>query len=312
MAARRRVILAGASRASSTLVRVRLSPRTLIALAGGCAVAFLVLLLLAYAVGPAHEVDASALSGFVALNRDSSLHLGRFGHYGDPASVGILGIAIAALALARGRPRVALAVVVLIAVTSVSSQVLKVLLEHPRPSDLDGATGVDPASFPSGHSTAAMTLALAFVMAAPVRLRPLAGLLGVGFALTVGLAVMVDGGHFPSDVLGGYLLASGTTLLIAAAVRWADVRWPVRSRAGAAAAALRGRIGRVAALRPGALALACAFLAGLAGLAVLLTKLPAAVGYAECHTASVVVAGGLSASALALMGLVTATFAQRP
>ena len=282
------------------------------ALAGGCAVAFLVLLFVAYAVGRARWLDASALSGFVALNRDSAFHLGRFGHYGDPASVGMLGIAIAALALARGRPRVALAVVVLLAVTSVSSQVLKLLLEHPRPSDLEGATGVDPASFPSGHSTAAMSLALALVMAAPARLRPLAGLLGVGFALTVGMAVMVDGGHYPSDVLGGYLLASGTTLLIAAAVRSADGRWPVRSRGPAISAALRGRMGRVGAMRPGALALGGAFIAGLAGLGVLVTKLPAAVAYAECHTASVVVAGGLSASAIALMGLVTATFARRP
>ena len=291
---------------------MRPSPRALVALAGGCAVAFSLLLLLAYAVGPARWLDASALSGFVSLNRDTALHFGRFAHFGDPSSVGALAIAIAALALARGRPRVALAVVVLLAITSVSSQVLKVLLEHPRPSDLDGATGVDPASFPSGHSTAAMSLALALVMAAPARLRPLAGLLGAGFALAVGLSVMVDGGHYPSDVLGGYLLASGTTFLVAAALRWADARWRVRSRGGATSAALRRRIGGVAALRPGALALGGAFVAGLAGLAVLSTKLPAAVAYAECHTASVVVGGALSASAIALMGLVTATFARRP
>jgi len=292
---------------------VRLGPRALLALAGACALVFVLDLVAAYLVGPARYVDAAALDGFVSFDHARMLGLaGHVAHLGDPGSVALLGLGIAALALGRGRPRVALAVVSLLAATSVSSQVLKALLEHPRPSEFSDVAKVGAAAFPSGHATAAMAVGLALVMAAPARVRPLAAFVGVGLALIVGFAVLVDGGHFPSDVLGGYLLAAGWTFAVAAAVRWTDLRWPQRSGRSAAATAIRRAVEGAAALGLGALAVAAALLAGLTALAFVVTRLPDALGYADRHTSTVVVAAGLAVAAIGLTVLVTAGLARRP
>jgi membrane-associated phospholipid phosphatase len=269
-------------------------------------------LVAAYTIDPAQYVDAAALDGFVSFDH-ARLEALAFdvAHLGNPAAVGLIGLGIGTLALARGRPRVALAVVALLAATSISSQVLKALLAHPRPSEFSDVAKVNAAAFPSGHATAAMAIALALVMATPARLRPLAAFVGVGFALVVGFAVLVDGGHFPSDVLGGYLLAAGWTFVIAAAVRLADLRWPERSGRGAAAATLRGAAEGVAALGLGALALGGTLLVGLVAVSVVV-GFPDAIGYADRHTSSVVVATGLALGAVALTVLVTAALARRP
>lgn len=81
-------------------------------------------------------------------------------------------LVLAALAVVRGRPRVALLVLVFIAATSVSGQLLKELLAHPRPQPAGANLGLGPEAFPSGHATAVMSLALACVLAAPRRARP--------------------------------------------------------------------------------------------------------------------------------------------
>jgi membrane-associated phospholipid phosphatase len=290
-----------------------IGPRQLLALAAGCGVAFVVVLALAYDSEGVRWLDASALSGLVALQQ-SGLDpiLERVVRLGDPGPVGLLAFAIASLALARGRPRVALGVVVLLAATSVSSQVLKALLAHPRPNGFSGAGGVDAAAFPSGHTTAAMSLALALVMASPARLRPLAALVGAGFAIAVPMAVIVDGGHFPSDALGGYLLASGSALVVVAGLRWADARWPERSGRGAVAAVVREVAEGAAAVGLGALALGGALATVLAGAAVLGARLPEAVGYADRHTAAVIAATTVIACGVGLTALVTAALARRP
>ena len=93
--------------------------------------------------------------------------------------------------------------VFLIGVTSVSSQLLKAVLAYPRyEGDAIGGAQVAPEAFPSGHSTAAMALALCLVLVAPRALRPLAALVGAVFALGVAFSVIALGWHFPSDAVG--------------------------------------------------------------------------------------------------------------
>ena len=106
-----------------------LEPRTLLRAAGWCAGVFVVLLVIAYSSDRARWLDASALQGFLGLQRPNVTPLTTFlSSLGDPVWVGLIGCGIALLALARGRPRVALFVLALLAVTSVSSQLLKTLL----------------------------------------------------------------------------------------------------------------------------------------------------------------------------------------
>ena len=112
---------------------------------------------------------------------------------------------------------------------SMEHDLLKMLLAHPRyPSSLHYPVG--PEALPSGHATAAMSLAMAGVLAAPRRGRLAAAVIGSALALGVGAAVIVVHWHYPSDVVAGYLLATGWALTVVAGLYEADRRFPARNR----------------------------------------------------------------------------------
>jgi membrane-associated phospholipid phosphatase len=272
--------------------------KTLLAMTLGCAGLFALVVVGAYAWGPTASLDEAGFNGFGDLRGGSLGHLAwRLIDFGHPPQVALITLALAAVCLVRGRPRVALAVVGLVAATSVSSELLKLLLAHPRyPSSLHYPVG--PEALPSGHATAAMSLAMAGVLAAPRRGRLAAAVIGSALALGVGAGVIVVGWHFPSDVIAGYLLATGWALTFVALLYEADRRFPARDRwAGSAVA----RVGdRVAA---GGLALVAA---GIAIVGVLVAAGSAladpghAAEFARCNTSLVVVASGIASAAVVL------------
>ena len=98
-----------------------------------------------------------------------------------------------------------------------TAETLKPLLAHPHLQV--GAVHVGAASWPSGHSTAALALVLCAVLVAPARLRPLVAAAGAVFAVAVGGFLLILAWHMPSDVLGGYLVATLWTALAVAALR---------------------------------------------------------------------------------------------
>ncbi len=87
-----------------------------------------------------------------------------------------------------------------------------------------GVSEITAASWPSGHATAATVLALCAVLVAPRRVRPLVAVLGATFAAAVGVSLLILAWHLPSDVLGGYLLATLWMALVLAGLRIADAR----------------------------------------------------------------------------------------
>ena len=129
----------------------------------------------------------------------------------------------------------AVLVALLVGLTSVSSQLLKALLAYPRSDELINGARVTAEAFPSGHATAAMSLAIALVLVVSPRLRPLAALVGAALALGVSFSVVSMGWHFPSDVIGGFLLATGWTLVLLAGLRALEARYPERAGRGALA-----------------------------------------------------------------------------
>ena len=177
---------------------------------------------------------------------------------------------------------------------NVTTQLLKPLLAVHRPGLVEGLPS-PPAgsSWPSGHATAAMALALCCVLAAPGRLRPFVAALGAAFAVAVSYSFLTLEWHYPSDVFGGFLVAAIWTLLGVAAVSAADAR---RARSGEAVAQ---RLTVREALGPPAAALIGAVL--LAGL-VVLARPSEVVAYARLHEAFV-----LGAVAIAATGLAFAT-----
>ncbi len=157
----------------------------------------------------------------------------------DPNPYVYLALVPVAVAVLRGRPRSALAVVAIILGANVTTELLKHVLAEPSLPFMPAP------SWPSGHSTAVMSLALASVLAAPTRLRPVAAALGASLAIAVGYSVIATGMHYPSDVVGGFLVAATWTLTavagLLAAERWRpsssprrgsdlDARGPGRSR----------------------------------------------------------------------------------
>jgi membrane-associated phospholipid phosphatase len=284
--------------------------RTLLLGVAGCAALFAVILVLAYGFPAARELDAKALEGFLGLQRpvvdgftENMVKLG------DPPVVGLVGLLLATIALLRGRPRVALAVIVLLAATSVSSQVLKALLAYPRYPGQVGLAHITPAAFPSGHSTAVMTLAIATVMVVPARLRSLAALVGVGVALAVGISVVLQGWHFPSDVAGGFLLATGWGLAVVAALRVTELRWPERTGRGRLATGVRRTTETVTGLGLAAIALAGVML-GLVAVVLALAKVDLG-DFVRGHTAALLVGAALLVLALVLVAGFVAGVSQR-
>lgn len=278
-------------------------PGTWLLAALGCLGALAITGVLAYLVPIAHWHDSATLQGFVALNEPQRTELiQRIAHLADPVPYGLAGLALAAWAAARRRPRTSAAVLAVLVLTGLTSQTLKPLLAQPRYDEWLGGGQIAAASWPSGHATAAMTLALLAVLAAPPRWRPTAAAVGGAFAVAVSYAILALGWHFPSDVLGGYLVAGFWTALAGAALTGAARRWPQPHDLR-----LREPVPGALQLAP---AVALAVLAALAALAVVVDRPRAVQSFAAEHTNFVVGAAAIAVLAVALAA--AAVVASRP
>jgi membrane-associated phospholipid phosphatase len=196
-----------------------------------CLVALAALAVLERGVDAVRVRDAAVLQGFVALDRPRVHPLVvAIVHLGDPVPYALAGLVLVVVALLRRRPWRAAAVPLLLMVTGATTQVLKHAFAAPRPdtSWLDDRIG--NASWPSGHSTAAMTLALCAVLVAPRALRAVTALVAGALAVGVGYGVLVLHWHYPSDVLGGFLVAGLWASLAVAALRLVERDTPAPAR----------------------------------------------------------------------------------
>jgi membrane-associated phospholipid phosphatase len=190
-----------------------------------CAGALVVLVVLAYGFGPAESLDARILIHAEALPFTTTYETAHsFARLADPAPLLVMLAGVVLLALSRGGKREAAAAVAVVVGANVTTQLLKGLLAHPRTQVYGEPAAVWSDAFPSGHATAAASIALALVLAAPRRWRPLAGFVGAGFALAVGVAVVVMQWHFASDVAGAFLVVAcwGFATLAALRLRRSD------------------------------------------------------------------------------------------
>jgi membrane-associated phospholipid phosphatase len=268
------------------------------------AVAGLVLVrLVAFGVHAVHHADALTLHGFMSLDRPSTHPLVRaVAHVADPASYGLLGALLIGIALAQGRVRVAVAAAAVLLGTAVTTDyALKPLLAAHRYDAVLGFRQVPDASFPSGHATASMALALCAILVASPRVRPYVAALGAAFAIAVSYSFLTLGWHYPSDVLGGYLVAGAWTGLAVAVLRFAAARWP--ERAGRHAA---GRLLSRVQLR--ALVVTAAILALCAVVAVAAVAPHRALDFLRVHTIFAVGAGAIALASLAVAGVLAAIF----
>lgn len=289
-----------------------LTPRALLIAAAFMAAAFAALLLLAYWSPGARWLDAAALDGFLELRGPGVRSVTeRLVKLGNPLPFALIGCVLAAVAVARGRLRMAVVVIALLALTSVSSQLLKALLAYPRADAKIADAHIDPAAFPSGHATAAMTLAIALILVMPARLRLPAGMVGAGIALGVSFSIVSLGWHLPSDAVGGFLLATGWALVLLAALRAAEAVFPERSGRSRVVATTRAAVDRAAAVGLTAVLVAGAAVTVAVAGGLIVFRLPDLVDYAQDHTAFVVVAAAIVVSAVALLAVLAGALARR-
>jgi len=191
----------------------------LLALALVSAVLLMILYLVAVRTGWGQRLDNAALDG--RTTRAVVLHAtGRLLETISVTSLALLGGAAAAIAAARRRTHLALAAAGVVVGAIVTSEILKrVILGRP---ELSGSADPLPApSFPSGHTTIAMSLAVAFVLVVPARARGVTALCGLAYACLIGMGTVTAGWHRPSDVMGGFLVVTlWAGLVTAALIRW--------------------------------------------------------------------------------------------
>jgi membrane-associated phospholipid phosphatase len=187
--------------------------------AAACALGLVAVAVLGLASDAGHARDIAMLRGFSALDQSRfSSEIRIVARAPDPLPYAIVGLLCIGVALWRRRPWRALTVGVLLVATGLTTQALKHLLAEPRFATFLGRWGqIEDVSWPSGHSTAAMTLALCAVLVSPPAVRAITALVGGAFAIGVGYATLALTWHYPSDVVGGFFVA-GLWVSLAVAV----------------------------------------------------------------------------------------------
>lgn len=155
-------------------------------------------------VGTEHgqAVDQSALDG---------AHIGqnRLWEVAEPVldvvSVGFIAAAVVAcavIAFVRRRWGLALVAAGVLAGANVTTRVLKYwVLGRP-----DLGHGPDFNTLPSGHTTAAASVAAAVLLVVPPRTRPWVAVLGAAYGAATGVSTLIGQWHRPSDVVAGLLV----------------------------------------------------------------------------------------------------------
>lgn len=184
-----------------------------------CAGGFVFLAALAYGSDAAQRLDAAVLARLTESGSRSGSVTAGIAHLGDPVVLLLmLGLACG-IGLARRQPRGALAALAVVAGANLTTQLFKALLAHPRFQSALGAEQLAANTFPSGHATAAASIAIAFLFVVPRDWQPLAALCGATLVAAVGCSVMALSWHYPSDVLGGIVVAAGWGFAVLAGLR---------------------------------------------------------------------------------------------
>lgn len=255
---------------------------------------------LAFDVPAVHRRDALALHDFMGLDRPLTHSVASFvADLANPLEFGMIGSLIIAVALLRRRRELAVAAgVILLGSAFTTDYVLKPALAAPRFAQALDFHQIDAQAFPSGHATASMALALSAVLVVGPRLRPLAVGIGALFAIAVSYSLLSLGWHYPSDVLGGYLVAACWTGLAVAALSL-----------GASPASARRAIARVEWV-PALSVLV--LVAALAAVGVALVSPSRALDYLRTHEVLAATAATIAASGVAVAGGLALLLRDRP
>ena len=192
--------------------------------------AAIVMLIAAWTGGPQNDVDFGVVAEAVKARQADPLLTEL------PAWLSLMGNAIILLPatalviillIVGGRRRSAALLFVVVALERVLLDGMKILLGRERPEIALHPVETHSFSFPSGHAANTMTVLVAMALfALPKHHRRWSVPLAITLAALVGLTRPWLGVHWPSDVLGGWMLAA----LVIFAALWADDRWKITAR----------------------------------------------------------------------------------
>jgi membrane-associated phospholipid phosphatase len=177
--------------------------------------------IVALALPVGRAFDATTLHGFMGLDRPIADPLfGLVIQVGNPVIYALLGALIARVALRRRQARLAVAIVAILFGSVATAELMKILLAGLRPGDWISPTwSIGGDSWPSGHATAAMSLSMCAIMVSPPARRHLTAAAGAALTIAVSYALVIAGGHLPSDVVGAFFVSALWTALALAVLR---------------------------------------------------------------------------------------------
>jgi undecaprenyl-diphosphatase len=140
---------------------------------------------------------------------------------GNTTTLAVLVVAVA-LVLWPTRPRAALLLPVILAGGRLLTEAVKALVDRPRPDLVEWLTHAVAPAFPSAHAASAAmvygTLAwLVHTSGARPGVRRATWAAVIPLVLAIGASRVYLGVHWPSDVLGGFLLGAGWAAVVLAA-----------------------------------------------------------------------------------------------
>src|SRR4051794_25886143 len=199
---------------------------------GALVVPFLLLLLLVTdRWGPLAAADQGARDGLHVFALGSPWFVGAMRTFSDSGSSlawQVVTVVVAVVLLVRRRWRLAAFVVVTIAGSSLLNSAVKATVNRDRPAVVQPFVHEPGASFPSGHSQAAMVgygVLLLIVLPALSRgWRRAAVVLAVVMVVGIGFSRVALAAHFVSDVLAGFALGAVWLGLMTAIFRpWRNI-----------------------------------------------------------------------------------------
>ncbi len=130
------------------------------------------------------------------------------------ASLVLVCLAVAAIGVVRRRIDLAVGAAALVLGANLSTRLLKLRLDRP---ELDGFPA--PNSFPSGHTTAAASVAFALVLVLPHAIRGMVAMVGAAYVMVIAVATVWAEWHRPSDTIAAMFVALAWGALIVAVLR---------------------------------------------------------------------------------------------
>jgi membrane-associated phospholipid phosphatase len=194
-----------------------------ISLAGAavCAAALAFLAYSVYSTGPIERLDLRIYLHFEFVPYPTIFPAETLVHLGD--LIPLLAFVAVLIGIGRHfrRRRETVAALAVIVGANLSTQLLKIALESPRPAGAAGHASwahllPSDNAFPSGHTTAAASVAIAALFVVPARHRMTAAVAGILLTGAMAVSVVVLGWHYPTDAVGAILVAAIWGLLMAA------------------------------------------------------------------------------------------------